>query len=107
MPPKNYKSYEFVIPADGITISAITEESDMNDNVYHPKHYEGKVECIDMIVETQGVEAAKNFCTCNAFKYLYRHRNKGGDEDIEKAAWYLNKWKELKDESEDEIIAYH
>lgn len=80
----------------------------MNDNVYHPKHYEGTVECIDLIIETQGVEYAKAFCVCNAFKYLYRHNNKNGDEDIEKATWYLDKWKELKDraEREEEIIAY-
>ena len=45
----------------------------MTDNVNHPAHYEtGKFECIEVMLETQGVEAVLNFCQCNAFKYLYR-----------------------------------
>ena len=45
----------------------------MADNVNHPSHYEtGKFECIDVMVETQGVEATKNFCVCNIEgKYTY------------------------------------
>lgn len=65
----------------------------MADNVNHPSHYEtGKFECIDVMLETQGVEAVKNFCICNAFKYLYRHDNKNGLEDIKKARWYIDKY---------------
>ena len=42
------------------------------DYVNHPSHYEtGKYECIDVMEETQGVEAVKNFCICNAFKWYY------------------------------------
>lgn len=49
----------------------------MADNVNHPAHYEtGKFECIDVMVETQGVEATQNFCVCNALKYVYRHKKK-------------------------------
>lgn len=70
--------------------------ADSRDNVNHPEHYEtGKFECIDVMIETQGAEAVKNFCICNAFKYLYRHGRKNGREDIEKAIWYLNKYLEL------------
>lgn len=70
------------------------------DNVNHPAHYEtGKFECIDVMIETQGVEAVKDFCVCNAFKYLYRHGRKNGAEDIKKAIWYLDKWVELDDNS--------
>lgn len=66
------------------------------DNVNHPKHYEtGKFECIDVMVETQGVEAVQSFCICNAFKYIYRHKHKNGSEDVKKAVWYLNKFVEL------------
>lgn len=37
----------------------------MADNVNHPSHYEtGNFECIDVMVETQGEEATKNFCVC-------------------------------------------
>ena len=65
------------------------------DNVNHPNHYTGKYECIDAMRETQGVDAVKNFCICNAFKYLWRHGKKNGVEDVKKAAWYLNKFIEL------------
>lgn len=69
------------------------------DNVNHPQHYElpGGLECFDVIVATQGVEAAKHFCLCNAMKYLFRSQRKNGDEDIEKARWYLNKYHDLKE----------
>ena len=68
----------------------------MADNVNHPAHYEtGKFECIDVMLETQGVEATKDFCVCNALKYIYRHRNKNCVEDIKKADWYLKKYLEL------------
>lgn len=51
----------------------------MADNINHPAHYEtGKFECIDVMLETQGVEAVLNFCQCNAFKYLYRAKRKNG-----------------------------
>jgi hypothetical protein len=66
------------------------------DNVNHPSHYEtGKYQCIDVMEETQGKEAVKDFCICNAFKYIYRHRKKNGLEDVKKAVWYLNKYIEL------------
>lgn len=53
----------------------------MTDNVNHPAHYEtGKFECIEVMLETQGVEAVLNFCQCNAFKYLYRAKRKNGLE---------------------------
>ena len=67
-----------------------------NDNVNHPSHYEtGNFECIDVMVETQGKEAVMDFCICNAFKYIYRHNNKNGIEDVKKAKWYLDKYIEL------------
>ena len=66
------------------------------DVVNHPSHYESeKFECIDVMEETQGKDAVMNFCLCNAFKYLYRHKRKNGIEDIKKAKWYINKYIEL------------
>lgn len=66
------------------------------DNVNHPAHYEtGKFECIEVMIETMGKEAVADFCLCNAFKYLYRHKRKNGVEDIEKAQWYISKYLEL------------
>ena len=71
-------------------------EAKTYDPVNSPKHYtSGKVECIDAMIETFGVEAVKHFCLCNAFKYHWRHELKNGDEDIKKATWYMNKYKEL------------
>lgn len=75
----------------------------MNNNVNHPAHYEtGKFECIDVMIETQGLQAVEDFCVCNALKYLYRHRRKNGKEDIEKAVWYLKKYLELESMIQDE-----
>ncbi len=72
------------------------------DNVNHPSHYEtGKFECIDVMLETQGVEAVKAFCICNAFKYLWRHNGKNGVEDIKKARWYIDKYIELGEKKND------
>ena len=73
----------------------------MAGNVNHPSHYEtGKFECIEVMQEVFGTEAVQNFCVCNAFKYLYRHRRKNGKEDIEKARWYINKYLELEEKDE-------
>ena len=73
-----------------------------SDNVNHPTHYEtGKFECIDVMVETQGVDAVKSFCLCNAFKYIYRTRRKNGLEDVKKALWYLEKYVELEEKQDD------
>ena len=73
--------------------AAVESEVDL---VNHPPHYEtGGIECIDAMVETQGVVAVMDFCICNAFKYLWRHGRKNGIEDVRKAIWYLNKYVEL------------
>jgi len=62
----------------------------------NPHHYRtGKYECIDVMQEALGLDAVKNFCICNAFKYIYRHKNKNGMEDIKKAKWYIDKYIEL------------
>lgn len=73
------------------------------DNVEHPTHYAGtSIECIDAMAETQGEEAVKNFCICNAFKYLWRHNRKNGVEDVKKALWYLNKFVELEEKKNED-----
>lgn len=77
-------------------VAPSVNEKPVKDNVNHPSHYEtGSFECIDVMLETQGKEAVKNFCSCNAFKYIYRHNNKNGLEDIKKAKWYIDKYIEL------------
>ena len=72
-----------------------------NDNVNHPIHYnQNGMECIDEMILVFGVEAVKHFCICNAWKYRYRANKKNGKEDLEKANWYINKFKELTERSE-------
>lgn len=82
----------------------VHESEQAYDTVDRPKHYAStSIECIDAMIETQGEEAVIDFCICNAFKYLWRHREKNGDEDVRKANWYLNKAVELMDKYEKPI----
>ena len=69
-----------------------------HDPINRPEHYtDGKYECIDVMQEIMGIFEVKNFCICNAWKYLWRHQKKNGVEDIKKAIWYLNKFIELEE----------
>lgn len=63
-----------------------------HDNVNNPQHYAGStsLECIECMRVTFGAKAVYDFCLCNAFKYLWRYKNKNGEEDIKKARWYLD-----------------
>ena len=75
----------------------------MADMVNHPSHYDsGKYECIDVMMDTQGADATMSFCLCNAFKYLWRHKQKNGIEDVKKAKWYLEKYIEVAEEDSDD-----
>lgn len=113
MGEKNQERMVFIGGVNGYPIGIIpdvsmdklmTGEAQQTDNVNHPSHYEtGKFECIDVMVETQGVQATKDFCVCNALKYIYRHKRKNGLEDIKKAIWYLNKYVELEEENHEEV----
>lgn len=69
----------------------------MSDNVNHPKHYaSGGIECIDAMEAAFGKAEVASFCKLNAFKYIWRCFHKeDGVEDVEKALWYLNRYKEL------------
>lgn len=63
----------------------------MTDNVDHPAHYAGKVECIDCLESaTEGLNGIEAVCTGNAIKYLFRWKKKNGKEDLLKAQWYIN-----------------
>ena len=73
------------------------EEIRVNDNVNHPSHYEGhtSIECIDAMILTFVVKRTAEYCVQTAYKYIWRHENKNGIEDLKKAVWYLNKFDEL------------
>lgn len=73
------------------------------DMVNSPSHYQSysrkhDIQCIDAMCAAFGEEAVAAFCRCNAFKYVWRCSSKNGNEDIEKAIWYLNKYLELNKE---------
>lgn len=71
----------------------------MTDVINHPAHYEtAGVECIEAMEITQGRGAVMSFCLCNAYKYLWRHKNKNGLEDLKKARWYLDRYISMQEE---------
>lgn len=77
-------------------LKILTGETPKDDNINHPTHYtSGKFECFDVMTDTFGPDAVKDFCLCNAFKYLWRHKQKNGLEDIKKTRWYVDKYIEL------------
>lgn len=63
----------------------------VKDNI-NPQHYKGStsLECIECMRVAMGEKAVWNFCLCNAFKYMWRYKNKNGKEDLTKAKWYLD-----------------
>lgn len=65
----------------------------VKDNVNHPAHYNaGGIECIDAIeAALTGLTGGQAYSTGAAIKYLWRWSRKNGIEDLEKAAWYVNR----------------
>ncbi len=83
-------------PTNTIDVKAIMEEKE--DIIDHPNHYTHRnMESIDEMELIFGVHAVIDFCRLNAWKYRYRASEKNGEEDLQKADWYINKIKELKD----------
>lgn len=67
------------------------------DMVNSPKHYCDLIEdyeCYEVMKLFFGEEAFIAHCKCNALKYIWRHDKKGGQEDLKKAKWYLDKIRE-------------
>ena len=79
-------------PILGQYVKVKDSDWDEPDNVNHPQHYEGKtsLECIDTMRLIFGNKLLSWFCLMNAYKYLWRHKNKNGIEDLEKCEWYLD-----------------
>ena len=76
----------------------VTSDLD-DDQVNNPSHYQSYVkdgiDCITAMQHAFGIKATAIFCKLNAFKYIFRSSSKGGNTDIQKAQWYLNKFLEL------------
>lgn len=62
-------------------------------NNINPDHYlkECSLECIESMELIFGEKAVLDFCICNAWKYIWRWKNKNGKEDLCKAHWYIDK----------------
>lgn len=67
-------------------------ESFMNENiVYRPNHYcNGGIECIEAIKASMTADGFADYCKGNVLKYIWRWRDKGGVQDLEKASVYLH-----------------
>ena len=63
----------------------------------NPDHYKNQtsLECIEAMQISFGREAVLHFCLCNAFKYIWRWENKNGEEDLDKASWYIDRAHDL------------
>ncbi|QJC52741.1 DUF3310 domain-containing protein [Paenibacillus albicereus] len=74
----------------------------MSDQVNHPSHYNaGGIECIEAIRAALTPEEFRGFVKGNAIKYCWRSNHKNGDEDIKKAAWYINDYLKQKSNPEE------
>lgn len=65
------------------------------DMVNAPPHYTKGMECIDEMITVFGEKTVAHFCLCNVWKYRKRAIHKNGQEDMDKADWYMNKYTEL------------
>lgn len=79
---------------DYIPLGELKKRTESPDPVDHPAHYADtcSLECIDVMELILGDDHFAGFLLGNAFKYLWRHKHKGGKEDLRKAKWYLDKF---------------
>ncbi|NRS50997.1 DUF3310 domain-containing protein [Brevibacillus sp. HB2.2] len=72
------------------TIDQAVEQGQQDDPVNHPAHYTtGGIETIDIIRAKLTKDEFVGFCKGNVLKYVTRASLKGGEEDLRKAARYL------------------
>jgi len=64
------------------------------DMVNHPPHYtKGGIECIDAIAAAiaEDTDPISIYLKGTVIKYLWRYQHKGGTQDLQKAAWHVEK----------------
>jgi len=62
------------------------------DLVNHPSHYtDGNIECIEAIEAQLTPEEYRGYLKGNVAKYVWREKNKGGIQSLQKAQWYLTR----------------
>lgn len=75
-------------------------EKDLTKRINPDYYNKDEISCIDAMVGAFGKESVKDFCKINAFKYLWRLGHKDEEaQEIGKIKWYLDKYLELKDDS--------
>ena len=77
----------------------------MSDAI-NPDHYsQGSIECIDAMQIVLTPEEFRGYLKGNVFKYLWREKDKNGNEDLRKGKSYYDSLIELVDASEAEQLA--
>ena len=77
------------------------------ENVNHPSHYQGSIECIDGLESILTPEQFEGFLLGNALKYLWRAGKKGNKlEDYRKAEWYLRKLMKVESTKQNKHIIF-
>ncbi len=64
-----------------------TLQEQAEDHIQHPQHYTTHPSGVECIQITEHM----NFCLGNAIKYIWRHDQKGGVDDLKKAKFYLER----------------
>lgn len=87
----------YKLTEDGVKQMLGIPIAEIDQDVINPNHYKSEcsLECIEAMLIAFGSDKVYDFCICNAFKYMWRYKNKNGFEDIKKARWYVDKAKEL------------
>lgn len=74
----------YIMPIEpGTTIHANSKVDMVNFPLHYRQHPKG-IECID-VTEDMSLNIG------SAIKYLWRHADKNGKEDLEKAIWYIER----------------
>ena len=72
---------------DKVVILEKEEEKNSDSEVHNPQRYNANnVECWDFIAKYE-----LDYFVATAIKYVWRHKYKGGKQDLEKALEFLNK----------------
>jgi hypothetical protein len=86
MSPSHFQAMDELADERKVAMGALNREQ-KHDMVNSPPHYKDRVPGLECIDVTQHF----NFCLGNAIKYIWRADMKGGDQDLEKAIWYLQR----------------
>ena len=75
-----------------VNVNKILEGQKIKDPT-NPSYYKDgitSIECIEAMELMFDFYDVQQFCLCNAFKYIWRHKHKNGLEDLDKAQWYIS-----------------